>query len=89
VVRQLVTGAAAGREVRGQDVANGGDGIDEAFRCLSAADGTGELIDDGLPGARRDALIDRLVGNDFGIALGDRHEEQHAGASGSRVQVLH
>ena len=32
--------------------------------------------------------VDLGIGDDFGIALGDGHEDQHAGAARRRVQVL-
>ena len=45
--------------------------------CLRVGDQGG---DDAVPGVLRNAAVDTAVGDDFGIALGERHEQHDAGA---------
>ena len=52
--------------------------------CRACVDQVG---DDAVPGFLRHLGVDAGVGDHFGIALGQRHEDQHAGALGGDMDV--
>ena len=88
MVGQLVGILRAGWKVLREDGADGSDGRDKAVGRVAATDGGGEVVNDVLPRPRGHLCVDPLVGDDLGMTLGHRDEQQDPGAPGRRVQVL-
>ena len=70
----------ARREMLGQHAAAERDRLDEAVGEPALAGGDDERADGIVPDARLDLAIDTLVGDDLDLALGQRHEDEHARA---------
>ena len=89
MIGKLVPVVAPRREMLGQDLAAGMDGGNEAVRPRPAPQMMGELGNDLCPHLRRHLLVDAVIGDHLGEALGEGHIDQHAGAAPGGVQVLH
>ena len=89
MMRKLVGIVAPGREVLGEELAAGVNGGNQSLVKRAAAQMTGELAHDLLPGFLRDLLVDGIVGNHSGETLGEGHVDEHAGEALGSVQILH
>ena len=88
MIREFVGVGAAGRIMLGQIFAGPLDCFDETVGRLAVGNMRRQIIDDLLPSAGRHMLVNAFVSQNFSMAFGDRHENQHAGAALSGVQVL-
>ena len=88
MVRQLVLVGMTRREMLGEHLAAHADRGDEALIARAAREMAGELGDDLLPDDRAHLLVDAVVGDHLGVALGEGDVDEHAGAAAGGVQVL-
>src|ERR1700730_3844983 len=88
LVRQFVFVDRAGWKVFGQYLAADSNGLQEALDRLALLYFLDHRLHRPVPDFRRDLGVDAGVGNDLYMTLGDRGEDEHAGALFHEMQAV-